>query len=88
MAYWITSGHLVEAILVLTVIEFLALTIYHRQTGRGLSPSRLGWTLLSGVCLLIALREALVGSGWIWIAAALTGALGAHVTDLARRWNR
>ena len=88
MAYWIASGHLVEAILVLTAAEWLALTFYHQRTGKGPDPWRLGSILLPGVFLLIALWAALVGAAWAWIAGALTAALFAHVADLARWWNR
>ena len=88
MESWIVGGQLVEAILALTVLEWLGFAVYHRFTGSGPDPLRIGPNLLAGFCLLVALRAALVGSGWIWIAAALTGALFAHVTDLALRWSR
>ena len=88
MAAWIANGQLVEAILVLTVVEWLGFAMLHRITGRGLDPLRLGPNLLSGFCLLVALRAALVGASPIWVAAALAGALLAHVTDLALRWSR
>ena len=87
MASWIASGHLVEAIIALTVAEWLGLSLLNRWTGRGPSPVRLGSLLLPGVFLLLALRAALVSSGWVVIAAALTAALFAHMADLAARWN-
>jgi hypothetical protein len=46
------------------------------------------FNLLAGACLLMALRSALSGSGWAWIAAWLFAALVAHLADLARRWRR
>jgi hypothetical protein len=88
VASWIGSGHLVEAILALTVVEWLVFALHHRVTGRGFDPLLLGPNLLAGFCLLLALRGALLGAGWVWVAAALSGALLAHVTDLAVRWNR
>jgi hypothetical protein len=42
--------------------------------------------LLAGLFLLLALRGALAGAGWRWIALALTAACLAHVTDLGYRW--
>jgi hypothetical protein len=36
--------------------------------------------------LLLALRGALSGLQWHWVALALLMALGAHVGDLSRRW--
>ncbi len=38
-----------------------------------------------GVCLLLALRAALTGAGWVWIAAALAASFPFHLADLARR---
>ncbi|MCW6507273.1 hypothetical protein [Lichenifustis flavocetrariae] len=84
----IRSGHLVEAILALTAVEWLALSAYHRLTGRGVPPRDFNRNLLSGMLLLLALREALVNGWWGWIAASLTGALVAHVADLGHRWIR
>lgn len=82
----VANGHLVEAILALTVMEGIALGIYHRATGRGVGAVDVASFLLSGIFLLLALREALVGAWWGWIAAALLGALIAHLVDLRRRW--
>jgi hypothetical protein len=86
MAYWVESGHLVEAILGLTVFEWLALAAYHRHTGRGVAPQHFSRNLLSGMFLLLALRQALTGAWWGWIAACLLASLLAHLADLARRW--
>ena len=86
MATLLENGHLVDAILLLTVIEWCALALYHRWTGRGVAPSEFALNLLSGMFLLAALREALVGGWWGWVAAALAGALAAHLVDLGRRW--
>lgn len=86
MGSLIGSGRLVEAILVLTLFEWCALAIFHRRTGRGVAQSDFAANLLSGMFLLVALREALVGAWWGWVAAGLTGALAAHLVDLGRRW--
>lgn len=88
MADWVESGHLVEVILALTALEWLALSAYHRLTGRGVEPRDFGRNLASGMCLLLALLAALRHAWWGWIAASLTGALLAHVSDLGRRWVR
>lgn len=88
MGWWIASGHLVEAIIALTIFEWFGLALFNIRTRRGLSPATLGVTLLPGIFLLLALRAALVSSGWVWVAAALTAALFAHLADLAKRWNR
>lgn len=41
--------------------------------------------LLPGALMLLALRAALVGLAWPWIALALAASFPAHLADLARR---
>jgi len=79
------GGRIVDLVLALVVLEALALWIHHRRTGRGIAPADFLPNLAAGACLLLALRAALAGSGWIWIAAWLAAALAAHLADLARR---
>ena len=81
------TGHIVDLILAFTAVEAALVSAYHRRTGRGLSPGDLLSNLLSGVCLMLALRGALVGAWWGWIAACLLAALIAHLNDLRRRWH-
>lgn len=52
---------------------------------------RCGWPsaaallrLLPGALMVVALRAALTGAGWPWVAAALALSLPAHLADLAR----
>ena len=87
MGTWVKSGILVDAILVLTVLEWVGLAFYRRMSGRGPNPLQFGRTILSGIFLLLSLRAALADAAWIWIAAALTAALVAHLADLQGRWN-
>lgn len=86
MADWVASGHLVEAIVILTIIEWFGLSAYNRLTGRGVASREFSLNLLSGMALLLALRAALIGDWWGWVTVWLTGALVAHLADLARRW--
>jgi hypothetical protein len=82
----VESGRVVDLILVFVVIEALALVAYRRITRRGLRLPGILLMLLPGVCLLLALRGALVGAApWVvlaWLAAALV----AHLLDLWVRW--
>jgi hypothetical protein len=80
------SGHIIDLILLAVAAEAVGLAIWHRRTGRGPTPAALFGLLLPGVCLLAALREALAGAWWVWIAAWLLAALVAHLRDLAHRW--
>jgi hypothetical protein len=83
------SGRVVDLILLMVAAEVLAVVGWHRWTGRGgLALGELICLLLPGVFLLAALRGALVGAWWGWIAAWLLAALAAHLGDLARRWGR
>jgi hypothetical protein len=72
------SGRIVDAILLLTAAEAVVLL----RRGR----TDLLATLLAGVALLAALRLALAGAAWPWLALALLASLAAHLADLARRW--
>jgi hypothetical protein len=80
------SGRIVDLILALTAAEAAFVVLYHRRTGRGPKPAAFLGTLLSGACLLLALRGALAEAWWGWIALWLLAALVAHVSDLRRRW--
>ncbi len=88
MIEFFTSGHVVDVILGLMLLEGMALAVYHIKTGRGLTPVDLLGNLLAGTFLLLALRTALVQAWWGWIALCLTAALLAHLADLRRRWRR
>jgi len=88
MAALFASAHAVDLILVVVAVEAACAVIWHRQTRRGLSPAAILRLLLPGVFLLVALRGALVGAGWGWIAACLLASFAAHLQDLAGRWRQ
>lgn len=78
----------VDLVIGLTVIEGLALALYHRPTGKGVPPGDFDVNLASGLCLMLALREALAASAWMWIVAWLAAAGLAHAVDVALRWQK
>jgi hypothetical protein len=82
----IASGRVVDAILVLMVIEACALWFWRKRVGRGPSLVALLPNFAAGACLLMALRAAVTNSGTGLIAGWLFGALVAHLADLASRW--
>ena len=88
MREFFASGHIVDLVLAVMVLEALALGLYFRITSRGIRLADLLINLASGTCLLFALRAALTGQSWEWIAAALAASLLGHVLDLSRRWQR
>ncbi len=88
MSALLDTGRVVDFALFVTALELAALALYNRKTGRGVAPGFLLGNLLSGACLLLALRGALGGAGWSWIAPCLAAALLAHLADLRQRWRR
>ncbi len=88
MAELFASGQIIDIILALVGLEAAALGLYRWKTGRGVALSEIGLNLISGVCLMLALRSALVAEWWGWTAAWLTAALIAHGADLVRVWRK
>ena len=86
MAAWIANGRVLDVILIGMALEAVALLTMWRAAGRGVAPSDLLPNLLSGMCLLLAMRAGLTGAWWGWVSLPLLGALAFHVTDLANRW--
>ena len=84
---WFESGRIVDLILVLVGAEILALWFWLRGSGSAL---RLGViaNAAAGACLLLALRLALGGAWWGWIAACLAASFAAHLIDLIGRLRR
>ena len=67
-------------------LESLMLWALHKFTGRGLALADCVLTILSGACLMLALRCALTPEGWPGIALFLIAAGIAHGVDLRSRW--
>lgn len=80
------SGHVVDVIIGLVVVEGLFLAFLYRRWHRGIPLGDLWPNLLAGAGLLMALRAALAGSAWQAIAPWLIVALAAHLVDLRQRW--
>jgi hypothetical protein len=81
-----SSGHAVDLVLIVMGAEFAFLTFPRRRFGRGRSPviDRI-LVFAPGVFILLALRAALTGAGWVWIAVALAASFPFHIADLVRR---
>ncbi|MDH4478401.1 MAG: hypothetical protein QE283_00820 [Rhodoferax sp.] len=84
MLQWYASGALVDIIIGFTVLELLALWLYHRLTGRGLVPADYLLNGLAGLSLMVALRGAITLE-WIWVGLGLVASGAAHFSDLWRR---
>ena len=68
MEDFVSSRALVDIAILITLLEGVALTVYFALTRKGLAPANFALNLLAGLCLMVALRNALTSSGWIWIA--------------------
>ena len=88
MGELLAGGRLVDAIILLTLLEGLVLVLFHARTGRGPSPRNLVPNLLAGLFLLLALRAALADAGTPLILTTLGLAFLAHLADLRARWRR
>ena len=83
MGEFFASGHAVDLVLLVIAGEFAFLSLRR-------SRSRAGWlqralALAPGVCLLLALRVALTGGAWPWVALALAASFPFHIADIVRR---
>ena len=79
---------LVDLVIVFTLIEGLVLLLVHRATGKGVAPREFLLNMVSGLCLMLALRALVHDAGAAWVAMCLLAAGVAHGTDLWVRWRR
>lgn len=86
MAELVASGRLIDLIIGFTVLEILALWLYHRATGRGVPLPAMLPNLMAGLFLMLAVRAATAQAAWPWVVLPLMGSGLAHVLDLRRRW--
>ncbi|MFO1337411.1 MAG: hypothetical protein U1F53_04115 [Burkholderiaceae bacterium] len=77
---------MVNGVILFTVAEGAALTLWHQRTGRGPGAGAIVVNLLAGLFLLLALRSVLAEQGWAVCALWLAAAGAAHAADLWRRW--
>jgi len=85
MAALFASGAVADVILAAMAVEFLILVVRAPAAVRARRAATLAIALAPGACLALALRFALTGAPWPWIAAALAASLPLHWWDLARR---
>ncbi len=78
---------IVDLVLLLAAAEAIAIAGYRWFTGRGPAVAGFMANLLSGISLLAALRCAVGGFWFGWIALCLLGSLLFHIIDLRRRWD-
>ncbi len=86
MSRLFAGGGVIDWIIAAMLLEAAGLAWWHFRTGRGPAPGDFLATLLSGFCLLVAMRLALGGMAFPLVGASLLAALAFHVADLRRRW--
>jgi len=79
LAALFASGHAADLVLAVLALEALLLL----RAGRPAIDVAL--LLLPGACMMLALRSALVGASWLWIALPLAVSFPVHLADLLRR---
>jgi hypothetical protein len=80
-----SSGHVVDVALAFISLEFVVLSLRAVTSARVARMVSLVHALGPGVCLMLALRCALVGAGPLWIALWLAASLPLHIWDVASR---
>ena len=82
----VTSGRIADLLIAVMLIEVVVLVGYRVASGRGYPVPHIISSVLAGLFLVLALRAALVGAPWYWIAASLAAAGAAHLADVVLRW--
>ena len=83
-----SRGAVVDLVISLTVLECLALALCHRRIGKGVPVGDFAVNLVSGLCLMLGLREALTGASPLWIVMYLAVSGLAHAVDVLLRRQR
>jgi hypothetical protein len=84
LAELFATGRVADLILATLLLEAGVLWLLG-QRGIGPGVAAAAPFLLAGACFALALRGALTGQPWPWIAVPLVAALAAHLWDLWRR---
>ncbi len=81
-------AQIINAVIVFTLLECVALAVYHRSTGRGVALRDFFANMVSGLCLMLALRCLASDAGTASVALFLLAAGAAHAVDILMRWKR
>lgn len=84
MQDFVVSGRAVDVVLLVIVFEFVVL-VSLRAGQRRRAAVDLFFALMPGAILLLAIRAALVGAEWPWVALLIAASFPFHLIDLMRR---
>jgi hypothetical protein len=79
------KGYVVDVALLVIALEFVVLALRAKPDVRSARILTLVHALGPGVCLMLALRCALVGADVLWVAFWLAASLPLHLWDVASR---
>ena len=82
------SGRAADLVIAVLTIEAIVLTWRHAHSGAGPPPKVFAPMIGAGILLVLALRCALTGAPWPWIALLLSAGGVVHLFDLRQRWKR
>ena len=88
MSFWPGLPSVIDAVIVVTLIEAALLIAFNRRTGRGVPPRDFVVNLASGLCLMLALRCAAAAASAVWVVLFVLLAGVLHGVDLWLRWRR
>lgn len=80
------TGRAADLVLLALAAEAVLLWGLRRWAGQGPGLAAMLPFLLAGAAFALALRAALTGAGWAFVALPLLAAFAAHLWDIARRW--
>lgn len=83
MTWLFASGHAVDIVLAVIAVELVWMV-----AAAGWRVREAVLRLAPGALMLLALRAALIGSEWFWIALPLLLSFPVHLADLAQRTRR
>ena len=81
----VTSGWIAGIVLAALALEVTVVSVILWRRSRPLDMLSFVATILAGGSLVLALRSAILGAGWLFVAMYLAAALLAHAADLALR---
>ncbi len=86
MSWLFATGHAADLMLAVLVAQGAALLWLWRARGRGVPPAPLLAFLGAGALLALALRAALTGAHWGWVALFVALALPAQLAWVVLSW--
>ncbi len=85
MADFIQNGSIASFMLAALALEIALAAVFFWRKGQGIGLFSFLANGLAGAGLVLALRAALLQSGWLFVAIYLLAGLLAHVADVALR---